>query len=47
MAPKKQPAVSRDTTFEEISALLEVEKPELPCGIPKSSLKPDMVSTDE
>ena len=39
MAPKKQPAVSKDTTLDEISELLEEAKPEEPVGIPKSSLK--------
>lgn len=39
IAPKKQPAVNRETTLDEILAFFELAKPELPVGRPKSSLK--------
>jgi hypothetical protein len=39
MAPKKQPAVRRETTLDETLAFLALAKPELPIGRPKSVLK--------
>jgi hypothetical protein len=39
MAPKKQPAVRRETTLDETLAFLALAKPELPTGRPKSVLK--------
>ena len=39
MAPKKQPAVSKETTLDETLAFFELAKPELPIGRPKSVLK--------
>jgi hypothetical protein len=39
MAPKKQPAVSKETTLDETLAFLALANPELPIGRPKSLLK--------
>jgi hypothetical protein len=45
IAPKKHPAVRRETTFEETFAFLALAKPVLPGGRPKSSLKLESART--
>jgi hypothetical protein len=46
MAPKKDPAVSSDTTLEETEAFFSLEKPSLPWGRPKSFLNDSIARTD-
>jgi hypothetical protein len=46
MDPKKQPAVNRLTTFEEIEAFFVLAKPDSSSGRPKSFLKLLRASTE-